>query len=99
MKMKFQFKSKSFYVLVTILILFLFCFSASIPHNTDVASRENRHLNISLVKEGIRLPQTAGVSMDRGVGEVEPIQHARIRFSVDYYNILLEETYKYLGTE
>ncbi|UCE42626.1 MAG: hypothetical protein JSV17_06630 [Candidatus Aminicenantes bacterium] len=47
-------------------------------------ARKDRHLNISLVKGGIMLPQTAGVSLDRGVGEAEPILHAPIRFSVDY---------------
>ena len=47
-------------------------------------ARKDRHLNISLVKGGITLPQTAGVSMDRGAGEAEPILHTPIRFSVDY---------------
>lgn len=47
-------------------------------------ARKDRHLNISLVKDGITLPQTAGVSMDRGVGEAKPILHAPIRFSVDF---------------
>jgi hypothetical protein len=47
-------------------------------------ARKDRHLNISLVKGGITLPHTAGVSLDRGIGEAEPIPHAPIRFSVDY---------------
>ena len=47
-------------------------------------ARKDRHLNISLVQRGITLTHTAGVSLDRGVGKVEPIQHAPIRFSVDY---------------
>ncbi|MGD8539509.1 MAG: hypothetical protein PVI66_12395 [Candidatus Aminicenantes bacterium] len=47
-------------------------------------ARKDRHLNISLVKGGITLPQTAGISKDRNLGEPEPISHAPIRFSVDY---------------
>jgi hypothetical protein len=47
-------------------------------------ARKDRHLNISLIKGGITLPQTAGVSKDQTLGKPEPIQHAPIRFSVDF---------------
>jgi hypothetical protein len=47
-------------------------------------ARKDRHLNISLVEGGITLPQTAGISMDDGLGEAEPVLHAPIKFSVDY---------------